>query len=89
MTFPQYAVSNWIGHSLTVRGKHYTNSVPDELFDRAAQNAAQQEPAEPRTAPLAESGTPQEAAMCGSDLSGERVSEGIRTPDPEDHNLVL
>ena len=41
-TFPQYAVSKWIGHSITVSGKHYANSVPDELFDRAAaQNTAQ------------------------------------------------
>ncbi|HMN96932.1 MAG TPA: tyrosine-type recombinase/integrase [Phycisphaerales bacterium] len=36
MTFPQYAVSKWIGHSITVSGKHYANAVPDELFDRAA-----------------------------------------------------
>lgn len=36
MTFPQYAVSKWIGHSITISGKHYANSVPDELFDRAA-----------------------------------------------------
>ena len=36
MTFPQYAVSQWIGHSITVSGRHYTNGVPDELFDRAA-----------------------------------------------------
>jgi len=47
MTFPQYAVSKWIGHSITVSGKHYANSVPDELFDKAvctgaAQNEAQQ-----------------------------------------------
>ena len=36
MTFPQYAVSLWIGHSITVSGKHYNNFVPDELFDKAA-----------------------------------------------------
>jgi integrase len=50
MTFPQYAVSKWIGHSITVSGKHYANSVPDELFvkaadigsDQAAHNPAQQ-----------------------------------------------
>ena len=41
MTFPQYAVSSWIGHSTTVSGKHYCNSVPDELFKKAAQKAAQ------------------------------------------------
>ncbi len=37
MTFPQYAVSKWIGHSITVSGRHYANAVPDELFERAAQ----------------------------------------------------
>lgn len=36
MTYPQYAVSKWIGHSITVSGRHYANSVPDELFDKAA-----------------------------------------------------
>jgi integrase len=34
--YPQFAVSQWIGHSITVSGKHYANSVPDELFERAA-----------------------------------------------------
>lgn len=36
MTFPQFAVSRWIGHSITISGKHYANAVPDELFERAA-----------------------------------------------------
>ena len=36
MTFPQYAVSKWIGHSITVSGRHYANAVPDELLDRAS-----------------------------------------------------
>jgi len=36
MTFPQYAVSKWIGHSITVSGRHYANDVPDELFRQAA-----------------------------------------------------
>ncbi len=45
---PQYAVSRWIGHSITVSGKHYVNNVPDELFDRVsgAQQKAQQSVAE-------------------------------------------
>lgn len=58
MTFPQYAISKWVGHSITVLGEHYANDVPDELFDRAAealkseavQNPAQQSAASPRTA---------------------------------------
>ena len=33
---PQFAVSLWIGHSMTVSGRHYANNVPDELFARAA-----------------------------------------------------
>lgn len=36
MAHPQFAVSKWIGHSITLSGKHYANAVPDELFDRAA-----------------------------------------------------
>ena len=36
MKYPQFAVSKWIGHSITVSGRHYANAVPDELFDRAA-----------------------------------------------------
>ena len=36
MTFPQYAVSRWIGHSITVSGKHYANAVPDELLNKAS-----------------------------------------------------
>ncbi len=116
MTFPQYAVSLWIGHSIAVSGKHYANAVPDELFDRAAgpeddadeaaqnaaQYAAQQVVANGRNAPrLDEVGKVenQEPAFCGEkqdtaascemrDMS-ERVSEGIRTPDPRDHNPML
>jgi len=45
MTFPQYAVSKWIGHSITISGRHYANAVPDELVDNAAgivTNKAQQ-----------------------------------------------
>jgi hypothetical protein len=41
MEFPQYAVSKWIGHSITVSGRHYVHGVPDELFAKAAQKAAQ------------------------------------------------
>jgi integrase len=47
-SIPQYAVSQWIGHSITVSGKHYANMVPDDLYEmasgvnhRAAQGAAE------------------------------------------------
>ena len=36
LRYPQYAVSKWIGHSIEVSGRHYTDGVPDELFARAA-----------------------------------------------------
>ncbi|MFN0012134.1 MAG: tyrosine-type recombinase/integrase [Phycisphaerales bacterium] len=36
LSFPQFAVSRWIGHSITVSGRHYANAIPDDLFDRAA-----------------------------------------------------
>ncbi len=36
---PQHAVSAWLGHSESVSRKHYL-MVPDELFERAAKNAA-------------------------------------------------
>jgi integrase len=35
-SYPQYAVSRWIGHSITVSGRHYVNSIPDELFAKVA-----------------------------------------------------
>jgi integrase len=39
MSFPQYAVSKWIGHSITVSGRHYANDVPMVLYAKAAQVA--------------------------------------------------
>ena len=35
-SYPQYAVSMWIGHSIQVSGKHYATIIPDELFDSVA-----------------------------------------------------
>ena len=29
----QYAVSHWIGHSITASGRHDANTIPDESFD--------------------------------------------------------
>lgn len=57
MGFPQHAVSKWIGHSITVSGRHDANDVPDELSDRASrwaepeavQRAVQHSAAQPRT----------------------------------------
>lgn len=36
MSFPQQTVSKWIGHSITVSGRHYANDVPAELFKAVA-----------------------------------------------------
>lgn len=30
-------MSNWIGHSITVSGRHYANDVPEEVFRRVTQ----------------------------------------------------
>jgi integrase len=103
MDHPQYAVSQWLGHSIAVSGKHYANAVPDELFDRvatvdaqAAHNPAQQPSASGRNGSQDESGESTKPAFCGCerDIAATceteiRVSEGIRTPDPRDHNAVL
>ena len=35
MEYPQYAVSQWIGHSMAVSEKHYLQ-VPEELYTKAA-----------------------------------------------------
>ena len=70
MSFPQFTVSKWIGHSITVSGKHYANDVPDELLDQAAgvveseavQNAVQHPSASARTASQSsKSGAPRKA----------------------------
>jgi hypothetical protein len=45
MVAPQFIVSKWIGHSITVSGKHYTNQIPEGAFklitEKAAHNPAQ------------------------------------------------
>ncbi len=84
MTFPQFAVSRWIGHSITVSGRHYANSVPDELFERvanagakAAHNQAQQaaetagnEPQRDRASGGRNRVTPHALATCGTAAAG-------------------
>jgi hypothetical protein len=74
------------------------NSCPtaDELFDQAAQNAALHPAATGRTdehdgypddaKPAFNRQVRDQAPSCDF---AERVSEGIRTPDPRDHNAVL
>jgi len=33
--FPQYAVSTWIGHDITVSATHYL-AVPEELYEKVS-----------------------------------------------------
>lgn len=64
MEFPQFAVSKWIGHSIVVSGRHYTNGVPDELFRKAAQIPTQTDPETDRNAPKPKKSlTPETAAI--------------------------
>ena len=88
-SYPQFAVSRWIGHSITVSGKHYANSVPDELFDRAAseglaeaaQKAAQQGAATACTGGKTEGAgeTPAPVSACGCDALQPHFSSSGRT----------
>lgn len=58
MTFPQHAVSSWLGHGIGVSAKHYLQ-IPAELYERAAamngssalHQALQQRPELSRTEP--------------------------------------
>ena len=72
------------------------NAVPDGLYTlvstSAAQNPAQQPPEMPRNGAHGKKQNPQETqetAITRNVSQVERVSEGTRTPDPKDHNLVL
>ena len=97
MTFPQYAVSYWIGHSITVSGKHYANSVPNEMFDKAARygsgealhNPVQKMHETPRNDRKPRRGEKRDQAkppvFRGGFDKARRAAAGIRTPDPLDH----
>lgn len=49
MSFPEYAVAAWLGHSPRVSRKHYTQHVPKELYERATAGAAKCAAAPART----------------------------------------
>ena len=38
--FPAFVAAKWLGHSPNVQARHYTNIVPNELFDKAAMKGA-------------------------------------------------
>ena len=98
---PQFAVSQWIGHSITVSGKHYANNVPDELFDKAAartppeaaQNPAQQPAESPRQVPQSEEAAQGPASISIGDCNVLREiansSDRTRTCDPGLMNPLL
>ncbi len=46
MQHPQYAMSQWLGHAITVSGKHYTNGVPAEVFDRCVRGVEEPDDAQ-------------------------------------------
>ncbi len=74
MTFPQYAVSKWIGHSITVSGRHYANDVPDELFQRAA--GPEQEAQQNRQLQPSETGENAPKAATSANSADDRISLG-------------
>jgi len=73
MLYPQFAVSKWMGHGIAVSGKHYVNSVPDELFAKAA--------CEPTHIP-----TRNGAELIGIDRKGNlaETAESSKNPDITD-----
>lgn len=84
-TFPQYAVSRWIGHSITVSGRHYANSIPDELFDKVAKREAAQNAAQPP----AESSVLERTSVRVESVNAERMStpdNGMRSQSDESAN---
>ncbi len=81
---------------------HYLNGdVPDEAFDRVTFGSAAHYPGAAATRNAAHRSTRTASSPCKKTIlalvcSGtrvrsaeKRVSEGIRTPDPLDHNQVL
>jgi integrase len=100
--YPQFAVSQWIGHSITVSGKHYANNVPDELFEKAtmapdqslaAQNAAQQSAESACTIPQERKVGPEPIsvtlASCDNLQPVANSSDRTRTCDPGLMNPLL
>jgi len=75
MSFPQYAVSKWIGHSITVSGRHYANAVPDELFDKAA-SPTEGEKAQRNAQQKMHEGTRNEPQQALGDLVGCAATSG-------------
>ncbi len=80
MTFPQYAVSKWIGHSITVSGRHYANDVPDELFDKAAvtANGKAQRNAQQKAHETARNASKEETAVGVTDDGNSLVCKDLR-----------
>lgn len=77
MTYPQYVVSYWMGHSIEMSGKHYANAVPDEIYERvsgAAQNPAQQPALDAANDRTAQGATPRETQEIAH--SGKGVARG-------------
>ena len=79
MTFPQYAVSRWIGHSITVSGRYYANAVHEELLDRAAgMDASAQSNAQRKLHEKPRNGRKLETEQAAHDGANSPVVESLR-----------
>lgn len=76
MQFPQYVVSRWIGHSIVVSGRHYANTVPDELFDKAAGS-----PHSAATSSSGENASPSKTGSVMPPASKPRSAVHLRLPN--------
>jgi integrase len=88
MEFPQYVVSKWIGHSITVSGKHYANAVSDDIYDRAAGvKVARLPPSEDKPDPFGGPGDNPPASRCAQDSARQRqhteAGSGTRRQNPD------
>lgn len=78
-------MSRWIGHSITVSGRHYANAIPDELFDRVAKGEAAQNAAQSG----AESSVPEPTSGASVKATDARMSipvDGMRSGSNEPEN---
>ena len=72
--FPQYAVSKWIGHSMQISDRHYTNGVPEEVFERVTLKATRAlPPNEPQTDEILQEIVPKE----GSSKATANVTQSV------------
>ena len=75
--FPGFAASRWLGHSEAVSHRHYTNVVPDELYEAAAgRQETAQKPAQ------------HAAAGAGTDQHDDRDTGDAKGATPRRHEQL-